>query len=411
MNDEKKVKLKRTVSLPFIIFYGLGTMIGGGIYALTGKVAGEAGMYAPLSFAVAALLAMITSFSYAEMVARFPHSSGESRYVHHAFGLPWFTRLIGFLVVFMGVTSSAALSTAAVGFILDIAIFPEYLLTIIIVLFLGSLAAWGISESVLVVSIITLIEVLGLLFVILTAGEGTLIELNDRWHELMPSFSMKELVVWSSIFGGAFMAFYAFIGFEDMVSLAEEVKNVRRNMPVAIITCILITLILYISISVVGVFSGSPTELAESNTPLAEILRRNDVSTSPLLMILISLLAVLNGALVQIIMASRIMYGMAKSGNAPSFLNVVSDTTHTPIRSTILSVTFVLTLAIFFDLTTLVKATSAIILFVFSSINFALLKIKITEKERPKDLVYYPIWLSFLGLVTCVSMLVIGLFY
>ena len=408
MPIQEGAKLKRTITLPFIIFYGLGTMVGGGIYALTGKVAGEASMHAPIAFAIAAILALITAFSYAELVARHPYSSGEARYVHNAFGKEWFTKTIGWLVVFMGVVSSAALSTAAAGFLLDITPFSEYFLTFTIVFILGGIALWGISESVVVVAIITIIEVGGLLFVIVTSGDA-IQTLPMRWHEIIPSLNIDNIAVWAGISSGAFLAFYAFIGFEDMVNVAEEVKGVKRNMPIAILTCILLTLFLYISISLVSVLSVTPEILGKSNTPLAEILKHNGSNMPPLLMTLISLLAVINGALVQIIMASRVIYGMASADRAPSFFKKISSDTHTPIRATILAISMVLLLALFMDLTTLAKTTSTIILFVFASINAALLEIKSNEKDVPDDVPNYPIWLPWLGLITCVGMLGIGL--
>ena len=404
-----ETKLKRVISLPLTIFYGLGTIIGGGIYALTGKVAAEAGMHAPVSFAVAALLASITAFSYAELVARHPHSSGEAHYVHSAFGHESFTKLIGWLVVLVGVVSTAALSTAASGFLLDIVPFSKHFLTIIVVVALGGLAVWGISQSVIAVSIATLIEIGGLVFIVVSSGDA-IQSLPQRWHELTPALNIDNLAVWSGIAGGAFIAFYAFIGFEDMVNIAEEVKNVRRNMPIAIITCIVVTLVFYVSVSTVSVLSVEPEILGKSNTPLTEVLKHNQSAIPPLAMTLISLIAVVNGALVQIIMASRVIYGMAGMKHAPTFFRKVSIRTRTPIRATLFVVGFVLILALFIDLTTLAKATSAIILFVFISINAALVKIKRTEKIAPEGVPIYPIWLPYLGAVSSVAMLVIGIY-
>ena len=125
--------LKRTISLPFVIFYGLGTMVGGGIYALTGEVAGLAGMYAPMAFLIAASLALITAFSYAELVTHLPFSSGEAHYIQYAFAKENLTKLIGWMVVFMGVTSAAMLTNAATGFVLDMVALPKTAVIIVLV--------------------------------------------------------------------------------------------------------------------------------------------------------------------------------------------------------------------------------------------------------------------------------------
>lgn len=144
---QQESHLKRDISLPFLILYGLGTMIGGGIYALTGKVAGIADVYAPVAFALSAFLALITAFSYAELTARFPLSAGEVRYVSAAFSRKSFASLIGGLVVFTGIVSAAALTHATAGFIQDFIDLPTLLLTSSIVIILGLVAAWEIGRA------------------------------------------------------------------------------------------------------------------------------------------------------------------------------------------------------------------------------------------------------------------------
>ncbi len=401
-------QLKRSISLPFLIFYGLGTMIGGGIYALTGKVAGIAGLYAPISFALSAFLALITAFSYAELAARFPLSAGEVRYVSAAFSRKNFAALIGWLIIFTGVVSSAALANATTGFIQDLVDLPGVPITAALVLVMGLIVAWGITESVALVTIITLIEIGGLLLVVFV-GRHDLAMLGTRWPELVPQAGLYDLALWSSIFSGAFLAFYAFIGFEDMVNVSEEVKDVRRVMPLAIITCIIATLVIYVLVSLVAVLAVPPEELAQSNTPMAMIMEHNGPGVPPYLMGLISMLATMNGVLVQMIMGSRVLYGMAKGGEAPAIFSHVNARTQTPLLATGLVVGAVLVFALLFDLTTLAKAASAIVLFVFAAVNAALIKLKWPGETRPHNLFTVPFVLPLAGFVICSAMLIFAL--
>ncbi len=408
VNDEQEGNLKRSISLTFLIFYGLGTMIGGGIYALTGKVAGIAGMYAPIAFALSAFLALITAFSYAELAARFPLSAGEVRYVSAAFSRKSFSSLIGWLVVFTGVVSAAALASATTGFVQDFILWPAAPLTAAIVLVMGIIVAWGITESVALITLITAIEIGGLLLVVFT-GRHDLALLSTRWPELVPPAGLHDLVLWSSIVSGAFLAFYAFIGFEDMVNVAEEVKNVRRVMPLAIIICIIATLVIYVLVSLVAVLAVPPEELAQSNTPMAIIMDRNGANVPPYLMGLISMLATVNGVLVQMIMGSRVLYGMASGGEAPALLGRINPRTQTPLLATGLVIGAVLVCALLFDLTSLAKITSAIILFVFATVNAALLKLKWSGAVRSHDLFTVNFTLPLAGFVICSAMLVFAL--
>ena len=223
----KTTTLKRSLSLPLITLYGLGTIIGAGIYVLIGKVSGQAGIYAPIAFVVAAVVAGVTAFTYAELVARHPRSAAEAVYVEAAFNQRWLAGLAGWAVVAVGVISSATIANGFVGYLHLFIEIPGWLAISVLILMLGLLATWGISESAWTAATMTVIEVIGLIIVLMAAGDN-LTTLPERLPELLPPM---ELTPWLGIALGAFLAFYAFIGFEDMVNVAEEVKNPRRNLP------------------------------------------------------------------------------------------------------------------------------------------------------------------------------------
>src|SRR3989338_3465696 len=262
------VELKRTLSLAQITFYGLGTILGAGIYVLVGKVADTAGLYAPIAFLIAALLAGLTGLSYAELAARHPKSAGEAVYVED--GLRWrsLSILVGFLIIIAGIVSAATIANGFVGYLHVFVVVPDWLAITLLVFSLGGLAAWGIDESVMAATFITLIEIGGLLLILAVAG-GSLAELPARLPELIPP---PDGVVWQGILLGAFLAFYAFIGFEDMVNVAEEVKDPTRNLPLAILIAIGVSTVLYLLVALVAGPAPPPAELAQSRGPPPPLL-------------------------------------------------------------------------------------------------------------------------------------------
>lgn len=391
-------ELKRSLSLLQITFYGLGTILGAGIYVLVGKVAGDAGMYAPVSFLVAAILAVLTGLSYAELCARYPKSAGVAFYTHEGFGRQHLSVAAGFLIILTGLVSAATLVNGFVGYLQVFVAPPDWLVITLLVLVLGALAAWGIDESVFAASAITLIEVGGLLLILFVAG-GSLADLPARLPELIPPL---DGVAWHGILLGSFLAFYAFIGFEDMVNVAEEVKRPERNLPRAILIAVGVSTVLYLLVALVAVLAMPPHELSQSRAPLAVIYERS-TGSAPTLISLISLLAVVNGALVQIIMGSRVFYGMSREGWLHRALGRVNLRTRTPLLATALVTALVLVLALWLPLITLAKATSFIILIVFAIINLALARIKL-RAPKPKGVRTYPLWVPVAGFITTTAL-------
>lgn len=398
----EETKLKRVVTLPFLVLYGLGTMVGGGFYALMGKVAGEAALYAPVALLCSGVLALLSGLAIAELASRFPDSSGPVRYVREGFGRDWLARTVGVLMILTGVVSAAALAVATIGFLQDFVTVPETPAIALLVLGMGAVAAWGIGKSVAVVTAITVIEVGALLYAAAVAEAGAL-DVVRQWRSFVPPL---EGQAWLGIFSGAFLAFYAFIGFEDMATMAEEVKDVRRSLPRAIVISVLLTIVLYVVVSIIAVASIGAAALAASNTPVAAMVEGHGwYSTTGLG--LVSLLTGLNGALVQIIMASRVVYGMARQQDAPApaWLAKVNPKTRTPMRATGLITAVILVLAVLFPLTTLARVTSAIILVVFGALNIALWVVKRRNPDRDGEGLRLPLWLPVVGALSAALVL------
>ena len=390
--------LRRRLTLPLVILYGMGSILGAGIYVLVGKVAGMAGFYAPLSFLVAALIATLTAFSYADLSSRYPSSAGEARYVLQAFGSPWLSTIVGWSVVFTGVISAATLSRGFAGYMQVFVQLDDWLIITVLVLVFFILSVWGILESVGVAALITLVELAGLLLVILLNSESLTRtpELFSQWTALDTSG------VWNGILLGAVLAFYAYLGFEDVVNVAEEVQHPEKNLPRAILWSLLGSGLLYLLISMIAVLVMPLEQLAMSKAPLADMLSRYDWSRN--VISLISMLAITNGILIQIIMASRVIYGMAVQSSAPIFFSHISPQTHTPVRATLMASFLVLGFALWLPLITLAQITSMVTLFVFMLINLSLIRVNLRSRDgRPIWGRLY--WMPAMGALSCVSLL------
>lgn len=391
--------LARRLNLSLLTLYGLGTTIGAGIYALMGEVAARSGMAAPLSFLIAGLIATLSALSFAEMAARHPRSAGPALYVAIAFGNRSFAFVVGMLVVSAGCISAAAITNAFVGYLMALASIDRTLAITAIVGLMAAVAAWGILESVAAAALVTVIEIGGVVAVLLAAGHGGLD--TAPAHELFVPADATQMI---GVFGGALLAFYAFIGFEDMVSVAEEVLDVRRTMPRAIVLTLVVTAALYVALAAAAVRTVPPTELAASSAPLLLVYERAG-GPYPAAVGLTAVIAMLNGALIQMIMASRVLYGLASEGGLPLWLAAVHPHTRTPLRATAVVAAVILALALGFRLAPLAEATSVTTLLVFTAVNAAAYRIKRREPEAPGALA---VPLSLPAIAFGLNLLVLG---
>jgi len=406
---QETVTLKRCINYPLLTFYGLGTIIGAGIYVLLGKVASFSGYGTPLAFLIASLVAAFTAFTYAELSSRFPESAGESVYVSYAFQRRWLSIITGYALVTVGIISSATLANGFVGYLEYFIKLPSWLVMSTLILLLGFIAAWGISESVKLATAITLIEIGGLIFVLLAAGD-VIVELPEKIPLMLPS---AEAFTFHGLFLGAFLAFYAYIGFEDMVNIAEEVEDAPRTMPRAILTAIVISSVLYVSVAVIAVLALPPDQLGLSDAPMAEIIAHR-TSIPPEFISAISLVAIVNGALIQIIMATRVLYGMSRHGNTSGIFQRVHPKTRTPLLSTVVVTLLVLIAALWFPLVTLASMTSFITLLIFTLMHVTLLRIKFNNRrssiEPGSPVISYSSWIPMVGLLLSGGLLIMQVY-
>jgi amino acid transporter len=263
---------------------------------------------------------------------------------------------------------------------------------------------WGISQSVTAAALLTVVEIAGLLLII-WAGKDALFTVPTQMDVLFPAFNP---VTWVGILLGAFLAFFAFIGFEDMVNIAEEVKKPERTLPAAILLALLIATILYGLVAFIAVMTLDLNTLSMSKAPLADIISATS-TINPKIISAISMLAVVNGALIQMIMASRIFYGMAKKGWLWRGLAEVNKKTQTPVTASVLSIGIILGLALWFPIEELARATSFLVLIVFALVNAALITIKRSE-PAPAGVLNNPMWVPVAGFVSSSALVLFQLF-
>ena len=395
------VRLKRSLNLPQLVLYGLGTTIGAGIYALVGEMAAISGYYAPVSFLLASIMAALTALSFAELSGRFPRCAGAALYVKEGFSSERLSVIVGLLVVAAGLVSSAAIVNGFTAYLGEFIELDRFTAISIVTLAIGAIAAWGIAESVSIAAFVTIVEIAGLLLVIAVSYSG-LAELPDRWRELVPA---TDSTSWYGIYAGSLLAFYAFIGFEDMVEVAEETRQVRRNLPIGIMLTLGITTLLYMTIMVTAVLAMPPEQLAQSPVPLARLYEHYTADDATIISI-IGLFALINGALIQMIMASRVLYGMSSRKLLPAIISGVNRRTQTPLVATALTTVAILLLAVSGSLASLAQATSLIMLIVFSLVNLALLHIK-RKHPKPEGLIVFPVLIPLLGFVVSAAFILL----
>lgn len=391
-------KLRRALSTPLVVLYGLGVTVGAGIYVLVGATAAEAGLYAPMSFLIAAVTVAFTAASYAELSTRFPVSAGEAAYVQAGFKQVSVATLVGLSVALSGTVSAAAVTIGAASYLAGLFGASISTLTICVVLAMALIAIWGIAQSVFVAATITVIEIAGLVFVI-AWGLGVSDPIGVSLLDTVPPIIGSH---WIGIASASVLAFFAFVGFEDMANVAEEVKDPVRVMPLAIFWTLAITTVLYIATTTAVLLSVPLDSLQSSSSPLALVFRSAPVSLQQAFSV-VAVVATVNGVLIQMIMASRVLYGLADRGQLPAFIARVSPRTRTPVSATMLVAGAVVLLALMLPIADLAEWTSQIVLSVFVFVNLSLIRIKRSGVVNDKHL-ELPMIVPILGLVTSAAL-------
>ncbi|KAB8320769.1 amino acid permease [Tolypothrix campylonemoides VB511288] len=384
--------LKRVFGLPTLLIYGVGDILGAGIYAVIGKIAGLSGSLVWVSFLTAMTVAALTALSYAELGSRVPQSGGVATFIHRAFRKDWLSILVGWLMFCTCLVSMATLSKAFAGYLNAFAPgIPAWLIILALFSGLAFVNFRGMQESSALNIFCTALEVSGLVIVILVSTLFIIGGGAGAGNSAASSVPNAQAIGWTAIVQGAALAFYAFIGFEDIVNVAEEVKNPERNVPRAILFALGIAGVVYVLVSWLATNVLSPAALAGSNAPLLDVVRRSQPNFPAVVFSLIALFAVLNTALLNFVTASRLLFGMSREGLLPAWLGKLHPRRATPYRTLLIILPIAIFLALAFSLKFLAGTTSTLILAMFCLVNISLLVIKRREPRTEGFQVPIPI--------------------
>ena len=396
--------LMRTIGPAQMALYGLGSMLGAGIYGLIGKAAGQAGNAVWLSFVVALVAALLTALSYASLGSRYPRAAGAAYVTERAYGFPLLSFMVGLALVCSGLTSIATQSqvfAANIAVLLGLESLPLSWLALGFLLILTGIVFRGIRESMWVNVLCTLIEAGGLVLVIV-AGASYWGSVDYLETPASPESDPAALLVMQA----AVLAFFAFIGFEDMINVAEETRDPERTVPLGLILAMAAAAVLYIAIAVTAVSVVPWQELAEAPGPITAVMERAAPSVPPLLFTVITLFAVANTALVNYVTASRLLYGMARQGLLPQRLGNVHAARRTPHLAVAALFLVLAPLALLGTITELAAATVLLLLLVFTVVNGALFILKGRDGEK-RGRFEIPRALPALGASTCLILIVV----
>lgn len=390
-------RLRRVLGLFELTLVGIGIILGAGIYALIGKAAGIAGNAVWMSFFLAAIVAAFTGLSYAELSSMFPKAGAEYVYTRESFGkrVAWFT---GWLLIFAGIIAASTVSLGFAGYSNTLAGVPILPTAIVLIIVLSLINFWGIKQSATLAIVFSIIEVLGLVLIIFIGVP------------YLGSVNYLEIKSVGGIFSAAALIFFAFIGFEELVRLSEETKGARKRMPKALILAIIITMIIYVlvSISVVSVLGWE--SLSMSNSPLADVAAKSLGKDGSIALSITALFATFNTALLVLIAASRITYGMAEESSLPKIFSVVNQKTRTP-GIAIAAIGLLALLFIFIGgIETVAYLTDFLIFVTFIIVNLSVIRLRYKKPEArrefkiPINIGKFPV-LPLMGVITSAALL------
>jgi basic amino acid/polyamine antiporter, APA family len=405
VSQADKPTLHRTIGPLQLALYGLGSMLGAGIYGLVGKAAGQVGNAVWLAFAVALVAALLTALSYASLSSRYPRAAGAAYVTQRAYGSSLLSFIVGLALVCSGLTSVATQSRvfgANLAALFGLEALPVWILALGFLLIMAGIVFRGIRESMWVNVFCTIVEAGGLLLVIIVGF--------SYWGSVdyfaTPEPSAGNLDTAFLVIQGAVLTFFAFIGFEDTFNVAEECKRPERTLPIGLILAMGLAALLYMAIAITAVSVVPWQELAAAPGPITEVVNRAAPSIPPIVFTGITLFAVANTALVNYVTASRLIYGMARQGLLHARLGDVHPERRTPHIAVIALFLVVAPLALLGSIADLAAATVLLLLAVFAVVNGALFLLK-QRKGEPKGYFEVPRLIPALGALVCLVLIVV----
>ena len=401
---EPETKLKRVMGPGLLLLFIVGDVLGTGIYALTGKVAGEVGGIVWLPFLVAFVLAAVTACSYLELVTKYPKAAGAALYTHKAFGIHFVTFLVAFAVMSSGVTSASTASRAfaenfAESFGFGGGAFGITAIGIAFIALTAAVNVRGVGESVKANVVFTCIELTGLLIIIMI-GAAALAGGQGDFGRAFDFSQTDETGLFWPVIAATTLAFFAMVGFEDSVNMAEEAKDPVRIFPKVLLGGLLITGVIYLLVSVTAIALVPADELSDGATPLLKVVEAGAPWFPLSIFGIITMCAVANSALINMLMASRLLYGMSRERVLPKVLGKLLPKRQTPYAAILFTTVLAVALITFVGAVPELGGTTALLLLmVFAVVNVAVL---VLRKDRvDHDHFKSPAFLPYIGALSC----------
>ncbi|MFD1713371.1 APC family permease [Amnibacterium flavum] len=373
-SEKRGSKLKQVITGPLLFAFIVGDTLGAGIYTLVGTMAVDVGGVIWLPLLIALVVALLTAGTYAELITKYPHAGGAARYADRAFGIPYVSFLVGFLMMASGITTAASLANAFAGDYLSALIaVPAIPAALIFIAALTLINLRGVRESLTANLVASVIEVSGLVIVIVCAGIFIGGGQGDPARALEFAADVPPL---QGAFAASIVAFFSFLGFESAANMAEEVRNPSKVYPRALFGALATAAVVYLAIALGAVMVLPPADLAESSGPLLDVVAASGAAVPSWLFGLIALVAIANGALLFMVMASRVGFGLAESGLLPDVFDKVLAKRGTPWVSIISVGLATMALSFVGDVATLAETTVLLLLLVFVSANISVLVLK-----------------------------------
>ncbi|WP_419995507.1 APC family permease [Streptomyces boninensis] len=391
--------LKRAIGPKLLILFVIGDILGTGIYATTGKVAGKIGGAIWLPYAIGFVVALLTAASYVELVGKYPKAAGAALYTQRAFKIPFLTFIVAFMVMCSGLASASAAARAFSGdYMGEFTDVSPTLIAVLFILVLAALNLRGVSESVKTNVVLTIVELTGLLIIIgigvaaVLTGEGEPSRLTEF------DTSGTGYAVLTGVLGATALGFFAFVGFEDSVNMVEETKDPARSFPRAIFIGVAITGTIYVLVALISSLMVDHSRLAESSGPLLLVVKESGVEIPAKVFALIALFAVSNSALINLMMASRLCYGLANERVLPKVMGRVLPGRRTPVVGIVFVCLIAIGLVTTSEIEDLGDTTSFLLLCVFTVVNIAVLVLR----RQPVEHAHFrtPTWAPVLGAIT-----------
>jgi len=365
-------ELKRHMGLFQLTMYGTGLILGAGIYVLIGEAAGFAGDSVWIAFALGSVVALFAGFSYAELSSIFPKAAAEYVFIKNAFKNNFFAFLIGWLTAVTSIITAATVALGFGGYFAEFVNIPIIISAIGLLVILSIVNFIGIRESAWTNTIFTIIEASGLILIIIIGFTFANPE-PVNYYESPSGFS--------GIVIAFVLIFFAFIGFEDMANIAEEVKKPKKTLPKAIILSVVIAGILYVLVSLAVVRVVNWEELANSSAPIALVAERGLGAEAHILLSSIALFAITNTVLITLVAGSRIFYGMAKEKVFPAIIGKIHLKTKTPWVAVIVILITSMAFTLIGDIVIVANITVFAIVITFAAVNLAVIVLRYTEPD------------------------------